>query len=226
MTSYTADLSFQNGSYTLLSSQPGSANLTSALSGILLRSIDIPARMNSLAQTFLGAMNVVDFIPILERSLAEVTLAWSAGLFETTDTTDIGIMTERPGTQYPLVYLTALVVLYTVYAAMAFYVALIAAFVTSDAVHVRKSDGEKETVTTLDLVVLRLANVFPLVGDFFSIRRKEDRNESHRRTDSVEVVQSTGTDIETMFKEGGSARRIWVGMDRAGEDFGIRLHEK
>jgi hypothetical protein len=131
ISSYTVDVAFQNGTYTILSSTLGSVNLTNAVTGILARSIDIPSRLATVAQTFTGAISVLDFMPILERALAEVTLAWSSGLFQTTDTTELRKLVERPGTRYPLPYLIALVMFYGLYAAMALYIAALAVLVSS-----------------------------------------------------------------------------------------------
>jgi hypothetical protein len=164
-------------------------------------------------------MSVNDYMPILERALSETTLAWTSGLFQATNTTSLHKIVERPGTRYPLLFLIALGAVYGLYAGMALYIAVLPAFVTSPAIVVQNPVGEQEKVSVLELVAIRLANVYPLIGDFMNTsERSESGRHSGRDTSSDVALRSAANDMDDMFEEDVLQERSgWVLMSMMGD---------
>jgi hypothetical protein len=223
LTSYNLLVSFRNGTYSLLASASGSLNLKSALSGILLRSTDIPSRANSVAQTFLNGMSSNDFMGIFERGISEAALAWSAGLFQAADTVGIGKTVERPGTMYPLPHLIALIGLYLAYTLVALFVAAKAAGATSPSILVRKAHENPRKVAVLSLLVLRLTNIYPLLADFLNPHDSRRHLTKNELPIELDVLRSTSETLDDMFLEGKATERVWIGLDEVHGRFGLKV---
>jgi hypothetical protein len=77
-------------------------------------------------------------------------------------------------------------------------------------------------------VVIRLANIYPLVGDFLNeVNERRKLSDVRTRTmPSEAALRSTGTDLGDVLKEDASTRRVWIGLDEETEQFCVKLAGK